>query len=105
MSQGGGGSFWGGEFCTVHSFCNFSKKFLGKMSQKGVEIQEKSTVGKKNCQLFDFFFSGYPPQMGEMLTGTYLFSGLSAAIFQKVRTNVGEFVEVNLKRTAIYSQM
>ena len=33
--MGGGGSFWGGKFCTVNSLCNFSKDFFGKMSQWG----------------------------------------------------------------------
>ena len=56
---GGGGSFWGGIFCTVNSLCNFSKDFFGKMSQWGGKIlQFKKKLSfeiKKDWNLFCFF--------------------------------------------------
>jgi len=54
------------------------------------------------CSTMEPVPTGYPPQLGSLMTGGHMWAGLSAALFHRDRTGEGQLVDTNQFRAATF---
>lgn len=57
------------------------------------------------CNTMEPAPTGYPPQMGSLMTGGHMWAGLSAALFHRDRTGEGQLVDTNQFRSATFGTL